>query len=583
VRGNIRRMSYQGKLLSRPRPAFPAKSAYSPKIENTALSGWAGVFRAATHLAVWAPFVTVVAVAVQRPWRVVGDGAVIALHSWNTTMQLPLVGQPTALGQGLYDPGPLQYWLLAAPVHLDPARGVLWGAAVCCMAAASLTIEAAWSVLGRTGGVAACGTVLVMIARAPGIAAKPFWNPWFGAVFFLAALAAGWAVMSGRRWWFPVLVVTGSVAAQAHLMFALASAALVPLALIVGLVDASWAKAGYRWALTGLAAGIGCWAAPFIQQLTSPNGNLAALVTHTGGGRRTGLAFALNAFTAATRPLPLWWPLPRQHFLVAQFIHGRTALFAVVVLVATAAVLAAAVSVLRCRPLASLAAVSLVTSVPTLVMFSHIPFTYNGLIRVGYLLTAMFLAGMLIWLTIGWALVLTGRLVIKRRQALAAVPAQQRGRPAGTLGRWAAHGAGAAVVGLIVLATLPGVMHQLRSFPEDARSADKQLVTAASRRIHHAVPSQPITLYVLDDRPAQQYVLQAGLAWALTGAGYHLSPGDTPGAGAPAPQVIVLFHGGKITVAITTMPARHPLPTRLLSSHPAPAARPAYQTGDRPD
>jgi hypothetical protein len=549
-------MSHQGKLLSRPWPAFPAKWPYSPKIGNTGTSGWAGVFRAVTHLAAWAPFVTAVAVVVQHPWRVVGDGAVIALHSWDTTVRVPLVGQPTALGHGLYDLGPLQYWLLAVPVHVDPVRGVFWGAAVCCMAGASLTIEAAWSVLGRIGGLAACGAVLVMIAWRPEIPAKPYWNPWFGTVFFLAALAAGWAAMSGRRWWFPVLVVTGSVAAQAHLMFALASAALVPLALIVGLVDASRANAGYRWALTGLAAGIGCWAAPFIQQLTSQHGNLTALVTHTGGGRRTGLAFALNAFTAATRPPPLWWPLPRQHLLVAQLIHGRTALFAVVVLTATAAVLAAAVSVLRCRPLASLAAVGLVASVAALVMFSRIPLTRNGLIRSGYLLTAMGAAGMLIWLTIGWALVLTGRLVIKRRRALAAAPAQQRGRPAWpaeTLSRWAAHGAGAAAVGLIVLAAVPGVMQPIRSFPGDARHA--RLVTAAYRRIHQALPNQPITLSVLADSTPTPYRLQAGLVWALTGAGYHLGSGDAPGTGGPAPHVTVLFHGGTITVAITKMPA----------------------------
>jgi hypothetical protein len=244
-------------------------------------------------------------------------------------------------------------------VHVDPVRGVLWGAAVGCMAGASLAVEAAWSVLGRIGGVAAGGAVLVMIAWRPGTAAKPYWNPWFGAVFFLAALAAGWAVMSGRHWWFPVLVVTGSVAAQAHLMFALAWAALVPLALIAGLGGASRANAGYRWALTGLAAGTVCWAAPFIQQLTSGHGNLAALVTHQGGGQRTGLAFALNTFTAATRPLPLWWPLPRQHLDVAQLAGSHTALFAVAVLFVTAA-LAAAVFALRCRPLASLAATGLI-------------------------------------------------------------------------------------------------------------------------------------------------------------------------------------------------------------------------------
>jgi hypothetical protein len=248
-------------------------------------------------------------------------------------------------------------------------------------------------------------------------------------------------------------------------------------------------------------------------------------------------------------------------------------LFAVVVLTATAAVLAAAVSVLRCRPLASLAAVGLVASVAALVMFSRIPLTRNGLIRSGYLLTAMGGAGMLIWLTIGWALVLTGRLVIKRSRALAAAPAQQRGRPAqpaGALARWAAHGAGAAIVGLIVLAAVPGVMRPIRSFPEDAHYA--RLVTAAYRRIHRALPSQPITLSVLAGGKGIQYVLNEGLVWALTGAGYHLGSGDAPGTGGPPPHVTILFHGDRITVVITNMPVRHPR-ARALSLQPPAASR----------
>ena len=67
----------------------------------------------------------------------------------------------------------------------------------------------------------------------------PSWNPWFGMMFFIAALAAAWAVMSGHRGWWPALVVTASVAAQAHLMFALASVPVVltVLALIDGPAD----------------------------------------------------------------------------------------------------------------------------------------------------------------------------------------------------------------------------------------------------------------------------------------------------------------------------------------------------------
>lgn len=61
--------------------------------------------------------------------------------------------------------------------------------------------------------------------------------------------------MSGRRWWWPALVITASVAAQAHLMFALAASALVLLTLIIGLADAFRAKTGYLWTAAGLAAG----------------------------------------------------------------------------------------------------------------------------------------------------------------------------------------------------------------------------------------------------------------------------------------------------------------------------------------
>ena len=105
------------------------------------------VLRAAAHVAVWLPFLTAVAGSVRGDWRVVGDGAGIASQSWSAlTAHGPLVGHATQLAHGLYDPGPLEFWLLAVPVPADPVRGVLWGAALWCMAAGSLAIEAMWSV-----------------------------------------------------------------------------------------------------------------------------------------------------------------------------------------------------------------------------------------------------------------------------------------------------------------------------------------------------------------------------------------------------------------------------------------------------
>src|SRR5216683_412820 len=68
---------------------------------------WATIVRVAAHVSSWIPFLTE-AVSMRGNWRVVGDGAGIALHSWDTLAgRVPLVGQPTELGHGLHDPGPL--------------------------------------------------------------------------------------------------------------------------------------------------------------------------------------------------------------------------------------------------------------------------------------------------------------------------------------------------------------------------------------------------------------------------------------------------------------------------------------------
>src|SRR5215469_18576660 len=163
---------------------------------KTAL-GRAASLRVAAHLAAWAPFIVAAVQLVRGGWRPVADAASIAVRSWDVlSAHGPLVGQATRLATGVYDPGPLQYWLLAPPVHLDPPHGLVWGGALWCMLAASLTIEAAWSVAAETGAVLASGVVLATVAWMPGVALQSFWNPWFGVMFLFAALAAGWAVMS---------------------------------------------------------------------------------------------------------------------------------------------------------------------------------------------------------------------------------------------------------------------------------------------------------------------------------------------------------------------------------------------------
>ncbi len=513
----------------------------------------AAVLRAVAHLAAWMPFLTAVAASMRGSWRVVGDGAVIALRSWNElTAHGPLVGETTRLASGLHDPGPLEYWLLAVPVHLDPVRGVLWGAALWCMVGGSLAIEATWSAHGKIGGLLASLAILVIVACRPGLAVKPYWNAWFGAMFFLAAVAAAWAVMSGRRWWWPVLVITASVAAQAHLMFALAAAGLVVLALIAGLADRFRAIAGYRWAIAGLIAGLACWSAPLIQQFTSRAGNLAALVTYRGAGQRTGFRFALKALTASAQPPAVWWPPGLRHLTAAQQIDGRSAALAVAILAMTAGVMLLAVLRLRSRPLARLATISLLASAAALVTFSGIPVTGDNLGRLYYLTVVLFPVGLLAWLTAGSALVLTGRRVIDRRRALAAERAgpgggQQRAVPAGR--RWAVRVTRAAVLPLIVLTSLPGVVQRAPAFPGDADLA--RAVSVATPLIEQALPSRRLALSVVDANKHFGTRITLGLVWALHADRYRPEFRVHSALTHTLPHAVVIVGSGRIVVDVT--------------------------------
>jgi len=533
----------------------------------------ARVLRVATHVAVWMPFLAAVAGVLSAEWRAVGDGAGIAMRSWEALgAHGPLVGSATQLGPGLHDPGPLEFWLLAVPVHLDPVRGALWGAALWCMVAGSLAVEAMWAALGEIGGVLASGAIVWTLAWRPEIAAKPYWNPWFATMFFLAALAVGWAVLSGRRWWWPVLVVTASVAAQAHLMFALASAGLVALALVVGLADASRAGAGLRWVAAGLGAGAACWAAPLIQQFAGPGrGNLAALVHGQAMGHRTGVGFGLKALTAAVQPPPIWWLFPPPEVRVAQFIEARSAVAATAVLAVTAAALIAAVSWLRSRALARLAALSLLASTAALVTFSRIPLKGHSLIRLWYVTTVLFPVGLLAWLTIGAAFVLTGQQVTSRLPPLlptALISDDRRPQEVARAGaRWVARCAGVAAAALIVVASWLGVVPRVPSALHDAPLV--RAVSVSSRLIEQALPRQPLVLSVAGaDRHTRKRMTKA-LVWALTGAGYHLEPTSRP-ARSRWPQVRVLLTGRiAVDVDAATRSRTRPAPSRLLRPSPA--------------
>jgi hypothetical protein len=530
--------------------------------------GRLAALRSVAHLAAWLPFVVGPARLIQGGWRPVGDEAAIALRSWDSlTAQGPMVGQATRLANGVFDPGPLEYWLLAIPVHLDTTHGVLWGAALFCLVACSLAVEAAWSVLGAAGGLCASGLIVGLMLWVPGIAVTPSWNPWFGMVFFIAALAAAWAVISGHRGWWPALVVTASIAAQAHLMFTVPSGVLAILALIVGLADSIRGRLRYWWVLAGLIAGAACWSAPLIQQYTSPDGNLGLLLSSSGAttGPRTGGAFSLRALSAAVQPVPIWWKSSLEPTPIYQMISHRSTGFAVAVLILLAVAAVMAVRPLRCRPLAALAVVTLVISLGSLVTYSGIPVRYTSLNTLGYLVVMLFPIGVLSWLVVGSWAVLTGRLVLRQLVLRQLAAARLGGRAVPGAGPLAGLAATALVaVGAILALPLQG--QTVRLVTRDPAMAATR---AVSRQIVRKLPGQPIALSVHDFNEAVVGRLTLGLTWALTPEGFHAEIMHTRlarelgdryvfrGEAIPMVKVRVRRHGTSVAVTKPAQLASH--------------------------
>ena len=324
--------------------------------------GWRsvpGAVRVASHLAVWTAVLVPMFSELSRGWRPFSDDAAIASRAYQTlSLHPPLTGLATAAslgtGHALYDPGPLLFYVLAVPVHLDPAHGLFWGAALCCGAVLSLAIEAAWS-LGAwmIGAVVALG-VLDLVWLTPAVFENLPWNAYFPLPFLTAALVLAWVVVMGRTRWWPVLVVAASVAAQSHLLFVVPAVGLVVVAGVFGLMAGRPRR--YGWLVVGLGLGLLCWLAPLIQELGA-HPNLTVLITSGRGQSTLGMGFGLRMVGLAGAPHPIWLThLPSGFYKMAEFEYGHAPWYGGVILGLLAVVTVAAFVTGR-RPLGALGAV----------------------------------------------------------------------------------------------------------------------------------------------------------------------------------------------------------------------------------
>ncbi len=271
--------------------------------------------RLACHLAAELPFVVLCLIELSAGWRPTSDDAVFSWRAWNVISSHPtLLGSPThglaSGGQPVFAPGPILSWLLAIPVHLDPLHGPLWGSALIGAMGAGVAVEAGRAAAGRWGMVLCAGAILVVANTQVGVVLNPLWTPWIGVIWFLAALAAAWATGCGRLGWWVAVVGAASLAAQAHVIYALPAVGLCLLSAVLGwVVGPASHPTGrhWRWIGSGLVCAALLWLPALVQQLSDRPGNLTLLwrSSHQPGGR-LGLSLALRGLSSASRLPPSW-------------------------------------------------------------------------------------------------------------------------------------------------------------------------------------------------------------------------------------------------------------------------------------
>ncbi len=522
----------------------------------------AAVLRVACHLVVEVPLVVLGAVELARGWRPLYDNAALALRSYQVfTAHSPLLGHEMAVSAGthaVYGAGPVQDWLLAVPVRIDPAQGVLWGALVCAVAAVALTVEASWSVAGWRGAATAAGVVLVLGLARTDVDLDVAWNVWCALLFLMAAVAAGVATATGRLRWWPVAVVAATVATQCQTAYAPPALAVCLVAPVVGVAARHRDRStiGPAWLLVGLGVGAALWAAPLAQQVAGHPGNLTLLTRAArDSGPAIGWSAALHAFGGATGIPPSWVhpPPPSGAALFVAVVHtfSGPAWWGTVVLAALIVVTVGAWRAGR-GTLSAMAALTLALSLGALASIATVP--ASQFLVVGYLGALWVPVGTAVWVTLAWA---AGDLVVSWRAGSRAGAAGAGAAPV-PWERWEGPVAVGVAVVLVLLSAgvvwrgldrMDGTAPTLVGWPA-VRAAE-----AAADAAGTVAPTGPFRLEVVGRDGPSDLAVATGTAYLLVTRGLDPRVGSPaayatfgrPPVGGPTVVVEVRAGGGRVT------------------------------------
>lgn len=570
----------------------------------------------ATLTAAVLPLAVATVVELVRGWEPTSDDANIAFRSWLVlSSHSPQLGQFSQVSgtrqHSIYDLGPLLYWMLTVPVHLDPRQGMLWGSALFAGLGLVVAVEAGWTAAGARGGAAVAAVVLTLVVVYPPVVLDPGWNPHLGTVWMLATVGLAWAVGAGHLRALPVLVGAASVACQCHLIFVppvvLCCAGAVALAVVGSLRGGRGGSGGgtgdrtgegsgeglgegpgeglgegpgegrgtrtWVWpVVAGVVVGVACWTVPLVQQLTGHPGNVTLLLQRAGHGGTLGWGRGWQAVGGAIVPWPTWVVQPdgSSFFSVVSSLQARGSVVSLLAVVGLVPVVLVAL-LRRDRTVATAGVIVLCAAVGVAWAVAAIP-TANYLTML-YLYPVVWPVGIAAVLLYGWLAVVVVRWAVLglatrrgRRPGGADVPGPDRSGDRGGVSthRWTGVATGV-VTGVVAVATVvatAGAAHAaIATSPTLGGWGTVRTVGDVAGFVEAAVPKGPVHLTTGGTGTIEEYELIYGLDWRLFADGWdptldaapaaYVGPPVVPTGKAAPTTVIVTYRGGQVEVDIT--------------------------------
>lgn len=342
-----------------------------------------------------------------------GDQGIIATRAYDVfSSHTPLVGQYSlvseVVGHLTYSPGPMLYWLIALPAHFGSPHAIALTMGIANMACVLGIVALA----RRRGGTA----LMLVTAVAVALMCRSFmpealhdpWNPSAGLLPLALLVFLCWSLACGEHRLLPPIALVASFTAQCQVAFLAPTLALLAVGLVGLFVSRRSGSASrlWPWVLAALAVLVLCWAPPAIDEIEHSPGNLTLLYrAATVHSKKMGTTAGARAVVRAVGIPPRWLRTPGNPYdtRLSDVTAAPSTLAIVSCIAILAALLAAGVAGAWRRrvDIASAAAIGLLLCAAFAAVAESTPVSSFKVL--GYTLWWGSIAGMFVWLTLGFS------------------------------------------------------------------------------------------------------------------------------------------------------------------------------------